>query len=98
MTLRGRRVDANHAAIVQVLRQLNCAVLDLSRLGHDVPDLAVWRRGEVWMVEVKNKAARGAVSSGQELWMTRWPGPSVVLWSAEEAAEWALGRATCRTA
>ena len=97
-----RRVDAGHGAIVSALRQLGCAVLDLSRLGGGCPDLLVWRPGrtadwcvgEGWLVEVKRRDRTGGdsgLSDGQREFLEDWPGPTCVLWSVEDSIAWATG-------
>jgi hypothetical protein len=101
MSRYARRTDKGHAAIVAALRQLGCAVLDLSRLGGDVPDLLVWRpdRGRVsvsgpWLVEVKREDRTGGnsgLSKGQRQLMKDWPGPTCCLWSVEDGIAWATG-------
>lgn len=48
------RKDLNHAVIVTAFKQLNCNVLDLSKEGRGIPDLAVAFVGVWHMVEVKN--------------------------------------------
>ncbi len=62
MRLRAR-TDANHAAIVQALRQVGCAVADLSQLGSGIPDLLVCRQRELWLIEVKT--AKGKQTKDQ---------------------------------
>ncbi len=50
-----KRVDANHSAIVQALRQVGCVVLDV----HALPgclDLLVAYRGALHLLEVKDGA------------------------------------------
>lgn len=62
---RAARVDGNHAEIVDALRRVGCAVLDLSRVGDGCPDLLVRApgRGDLLLMEVK--AAKGKLNARQ---------------------------------
>jgi hypothetical protein len=53
-----RKVDANHAAIVDAARQCGCDVLDIHQLGHGYPDLVIFRGQRAWMVEIKEGKGR----------------------------------------
>jgi Holliday junction resolvase len=53
-----RRRDANHAAIVDALRNLGCSVTDLGSVGKGVPDLLVGYDGKTVLIEVKNPARK----------------------------------------
>ena len=94
-----RRTDAGHGAIVSALRQLGCAVLDLSRLGGDVPDLLVCGgplkpARQAWLVEVKRPDRTGGdsgLSKGQRDLLGQWPGSWAVVWSLDDAIAWATG-------
>jgi Holliday junction resolvase len=59
-----KRTDANHAAIRDVLRQLQWLVFDTSAIGRGWPDLVALRGGQVRFVEVKDGAK---VKSQQKL-------------------------------
>ncbi len=48
---RAAKKDSTQAAIVQALRQIGCEVLILNQEG--IPDLAVGRRGDWALVEIK---------------------------------------------
>jgi len=52
--MRARRVDANHADIIDAFRRMGCSVADLSRIGGGIPDLAVGLYGRTVLVEVKD--------------------------------------------
>lgn len=75
---RASRVDANHAAIVQALRDVGADVLDLSRVGGGCPDLLVGFRGTNHLIEVKTK--RGVLNLLQLAFHMEWRGgaPTVV--------------------
>ena len=52
--MRAKRVDANHAEIVEAFRKLGCSVRSTATVGNGFPDLAVAYRGVVKLVEVKD--------------------------------------------
>ena len=58
MTRWARRVDRNHAAIREGLRKLGYTVWDTSRLGGGFPDLLVWDKRRLILVEVKMPGER----------------------------------------
>lgn len=82
---RAARVDSNHAAIVGALRACGAQVLSLAPIGRGCPDLLVFHRGRLMLVEVKNGAkppsARG-LTPMQEQWHRLWP--VEVVMSAEQ--------------
>lgn len=53
MTRYARRVDRNHAAIRDGLRQVGYKVFDCSRLGGGFPDLLAWDGKRLTLLEVK---------------------------------------------
>ena len=65
MTSYARKVDRNQAEIVLELRRAGCLVMVTSRLGASFPDLVVARGGVVYLLEVKNPEAGGALTPGQ---------------------------------
>ena len=88
---RAARTDANHAEIVQILKQAGCTVLDLSAVGKGCPDLAVGRRGVTYWIEVKDGSkppSARALTPDQTQWHDWWKGGSVrVVCTAAEAME-----------
>jgi hypothetical protein len=74
---RASRVDENHGTIVNAFRQLGAYVVDLSRVGGGVPDLAVGVAGQMRFVEVK-KDAKAKFTGDQLDFMTWWVGPPVI--------------------
>lgn len=92
MRVRARR-DANHRDIVEGLRDAGCSVLDLSQLGHGVPDILVGSRGTNYLLEIKSLNERLKMSDGaarslvrQQAWFTMWRGGEVrVVTSLSEA-------------
>ena len=74
--MRAARVDANHKAIVEALRRAGCAVLSLAAVGQGVPDLLVYVRGRLWLLEIKDgeKApSRRKLTEAQERFRQVWP-------------------------
>ena len=53
MTRWARRVDRNHGEIREGLRKMGYTVWDTSRLGGGFPDLLVWDKRRLILVEVK---------------------------------------------
>lgn len=78
------RLDANHRAIVEGLRDMGCSVLDLSQLGSGIPDILVGVRGQDHLLEIKSLDANGRMSEGakrssarQMAWGSMWRGHPV---------------------
>ena len=76
--------DANHAAIINGLRKLSYAVLDLKSLGGGAPDLLVYKRikfphvnvSSGWLVEIKTD--KGTLNAKQKKWRENWTGPQPI--------------------
>jgi hypothetical protein len=85
-----RRVDGNHAEVVDALRKGGYHVEDLSALGGGFPDLLVLSpSGGIHLVEIKNRAAKGKLNKLQQKWHEEWRGEKpAVVYSAEEALQW----------
>jgi hypothetical protein len=83
MTIWARRVDANQAEIVDVLRQLGASVLILSRVGQGCADLAVGLRGETFFLEVKTD--KGKLTPAEKEFMDSWRGHYAIVRTPEEA-------------
>ncbi len=79
------RRDANEASIVKALKQVGASVARISEPG--MPDLIVWYRGSVFLLEIKT--ATGRATKAQEARSTEgWP---VVTARTENAALKAIG-------
>jgi hypothetical protein len=52
--MRARKVDANHAEIIDAFRRMGWSVADTSRLGNGFPDLVVAKAMRTVLVEVKD--------------------------------------------
>jgi Holliday junction resolvase len=84
--MRGRKTDANQAAIVAVLREVGASVVDLSAVGKGVPDLLVGYRGRTYLLEVKNKKGRNRITADQEVFYAWWRGvPPVIVYNENDA-------------
>ncbi len=82
---RAARIDANQQEIVEALRAVGAAVFPLHMVGHGFPDLAVWFRGRITLLEVKG---RGGKLTADELdWHLRHPGAATVVRTADEALQ-----------
>lgn len=80
--VRGRaRKDSNHALIVETIKKLGGAVLDLSQLGRGVPDLAVLTRAGIQLVEIKSPNCQYGkdLSESQKKWADDWRGTPVYI-------------------
>ncbi len=75
-----RRVDDNHAAIVSALRAVGCAVQSLAAVGKGCPDLVVGRRGQTFLLEVKDGSkppSARKLTPDEEEWHRVWCGVPV---------------------
>jgi len=80
-----RRRDSNEKAIVAALRKVGASVIRISEKG--APDLLVFYRGTVFLIEVKTAKGRATIAQG-ETSAVGWP---VVTARTEEAALRAVG-------
>lgn len=80
---RKRRVDANQAEIVEVLRKYGCSVEVLSDVGRGVPDLLVGLRGKNYLLEVKRPGE--SLNAGQCQWWDAWRGDVLVVETVAQA-------------
>ncbi len=89
MSRYARRVDDNHAAIVAALRAVGCAVQSLAAVGKGCPDLVVGRRGQTFLLEVKDGAkppSARKLTPDEEEWHRAWCGvPVATVNSVREA-------------
>jgi Holliday junction resolvase len=91
MTRYASKVDANHAAVREALRQVGWTVVDFSRAGSGVFDLLALKPGKCLFVEVKDgqkSASRRRLTPAQvelhgEFARAGWP--VVVITSVSEA-------------
>ena len=78
-----KRTDANQVEIMRALRGVGAAGLDLSQVGHGVPDLLVWYRGRYMLMEVKSPAGR--LTEHERRWHEAWPDEVIIVRSVDDA-------------
>lgn len=87
--MRGRlRKDKNHAPIVQAIEKAGGVVIDMSRLGRGVPDIAVWTRKGWQVAEIKNPEnyyGRRGLNALQKEWAGKQQAPVFIIRTIEEA-------------
>lgn len=80
---RAAKKDATHNPIRDLLEANKWCVLDLSRCGDGIPDMAVSKPNFAALVEAKTGAAK--LNAEQLAVKARWTGPYVVANSPEDA-------------
>ena len=84
---RAAKKDINHNAVADHLMSLGWSVLDLSRAGNGIPDMAIGRlgqRGQACLVEVKRDDKQELTE--REQWIKdRWEGPYLIVTGPEDA-------------
>lgn len=86
--MRGSKVDANHAAIVQALRDVGASVQSLAEVGKGCPDILAGFRGVNFVLEVKRPDAakkRRELDGVQRAWHDGWRGSVHVVLSVDDA-------------
>lgn len=81
----GAKRDGNEAAIVKALKRVGASVARISEPG--MPDLIIWFRGAITLMEVKQAKGRTTAAQDQRS-LEGWP---VVTARSEEAALRAIG-------
>lgn len=74
---RAARTDANHAEILQALRDAGCSVFDCSGLGGGFPDLCVGIGGRTVLLEIKDgkkPLSRRQLTDAQLTFFGEWKG------------------------
>ena len=83
---RAGKVDQQHGAIRDGLRQLGYEVIDTSQIGDDFPDLlAVSKKGVIVLLEVKTEGKYP--TEGQVRFLTHFTGPCSLVFSLEHALD-----------
>lgn len=83
-----RKVDSNHALIIDALKAIGASVQSLHVVGFGAPDLLVGYRGANFALEVKDGAK---VPSAQKLtpleqvWHRQWRGHVAIVRTVDEA-------------
>jgi len=93
-----RRIDANHAAIVDALRAFGCSVQSLASIGKGCPDLLWAKDGRTGVIEVKDGSkppSARRLTEDEERWKANWHGEYMVVESIDDA-RYAVQRALQR--
>jgi len=94
-----RRLDDNHAAIVEGLRANGCSVQSLASIGKGCPDVLWAKDGKAGVIEIKNPAqppSKRRLTEDEDAWRKNWRGEYMVaetLADALYAVQRALQRA-----
>lgn len=83
-----KRVDANQAAIMRVLRQAGCSCTDTHEVGHGFVDLVVGRVDaegvpRTYLLEIKSPG--GTLTDDEWCWQTFWRGSKAIVHDEIEA-------------
>jgi hypothetical protein len=84
---RAAKKDLNHNDIAGHLRSLGWSVLDLSRAGNGIPDMAVGRlgqKGQAALIEVK-RGEKSQLTEREQWIKDRWDGPYLIVTSPQDA-------------
>lgn len=79
------RADNNQEAIVKALRTCGATVHITNQVGDGFPDVAVGIFGKNFLIEIKNKDARGKLSTEQIIFRDKWKGKIHVVETVDEA-------------
>jgi hypothetical protein len=86
---RAAKIDANHEAVVEMLRSCGATVQSLAATGKGCPDLLVGYRGQTFLMEIKDgkkPPSEKRMTIDQVNWHMRWNGGSLsVVYSPENA-------------
>jgi len=83
-----KRIDKNHTAIVEALRERGCSVQSIAGVGRGCPDLLVGKNGVNIVMEIKNGSlppSKQLLTDDELLWHSRWNGHVHIVHSVEEA-------------
>ena len=81
---RAAKKDDNHNSIVKTLIGSGFSVMETHQIGEDKPDIVVSLRGQTAVVEIKNPATKGEMSTGQSDFFKLWQGKKIVAYCAED--------------
>ncbi|MBS4034375.1 MAG: hypothetical protein KGZ85_07930 [Ignavibacterium sp.] len=79
------RADLNQSEIVRALRAVGATVHITSQVGGGFPDLVCAISGKNYLIEIKNKDARGKLSTSQLIFRDKWKGKVHVVETVDEA-------------
>ena len=89
MRRRGR-VDANHTAIVSLLRSFGCSVISTAGVGDGFPDLVVGFHGVTHLIEIKDgekSPSKRRLTPDEEEGHATWQGDPVCITESLRGAE-----------
>jgi len=85
----GKRIDANHKAIVAELRRYpGCKVQSLAEIGNGCPDILASYACVNWLFEIKDPAKKPSarkLTLDQKVWHFEWTGQVAIIETADEA-------------
>ncbi|CAB4139755.1 hypothetical protein UFOVP353_19 [uncultured Caudovirales phage] len=87
---RAAKVDANQGEIVNVFRNMGCAVLPLHAVGKGCPDLLISTANINILVEIKDGSkppSQRLLTPDQQKFHMNWKGPLFVIKSTQEAID-----------
>jgi len=87
--MRAAKIDANHEAVVTVLRAAGASVQSLAGVGKGVPDLLVGYKGQTLLMEIKDgfKAPSARLLNKDQLrWHGNWKGGALAVVDSPDAA------------
>lgn len=91
----GAKKDANHAEIINAMRQCGVPVYDTASLGNGFPDCVAWVSEQWRLVEIKNKKTgygKRGLNPIQRKWAEQWKGgPIILIHTIEEALAFSSG-------
>jgi hypothetical protein len=85
---RAAKVDRNQPEIVRALRQAGASVQCLHTIGQGCPDLLVYARGDLRLMEIKDglqPPSGQKLTHDEQMWHMLWRGPVHIVTSVEEA-------------
>lgn len=85
-------MDENQPEIVEALRKVGAKVVHTHQLGGGFPDLIVWARNRMFLLEIKMPGE--PLNKQQVEFIAAWPGEIHVAHSEIEAVEAAIGPIT----
>lgn len=81
------RADNNQEQIVKALRACGATVAITNQVGCGFPDIIAGIFGRDFLIEIKNKDARGKLSTEQLIFRDKWKGKIHVVETVDEALQ-----------
>ena len=82
-----RKVDSNHAEIVEAFRRLGYSVKSTATLGKGFPDAVCAKMGHTFHIEIKDgklPASKRRLSEDEEIFWREWLGPIYLIQSIDD--------------